>query len=137
LGRALEITVPRDPQGTFQAVLVRKRQQRFRGLDTKIVALYARGLSAREIQAHLEELYGVEVSPGLVSKVTDAVVNEIKASCLAGMGVRQPGGLERLSPIAYLDCWQLKIRSDGTIETKAVWVGMGVNLEAHKDLLGL
>lgn len=129
MGRALEITVPRDRQGTFQPVLVPKRQTRFKGLDTKIVALYARGLSTREIQAHLEEIYGVEVSPTLVSNVTDAVVDEIKAW--------QSRGLEPLYPILYLDCLHLKIRSDGTIKTKAVYVAIGVNLEGQKDVLGL
>jgi putative transposase len=98
-------------------------------LDTKIVALYARGLSTREIQTHLEEIYGVEVSPGLVSNVTDAVVDEIKTW--------QARGLEPLYPILYLDCLHLKIRSDGTIKTKAVYVAIGVNLEGQKDVLGL
>jgi putative transposase len=126
---ALEIDIPRDRDGSFEPLIVPKRQTRFKGFETKIVSLYARGMSTREIQAHLEEIYGVEVSPTLISNVTDAVVDEIK--------LWQSRGLEPLYPILFLDCLHLKIRSDGTIKTKAVYVAIGVNLEGQKDVLGL
>ena len=125
----LEIDVPRDRDSSFEPQLVRKRQTRLRGLDTRIVNLYAKGMSTREIQAHLEEMYGVEVSPGLISNVTDAVSDEIKAW--------QSRPLEAIYPIIYLDCLHLKIRDEGVVKTKAVYVAIGVNLEGIKDVLGL
>ena len=125
----LEIDVPRDRDASFEPQLVKKRQTRLRGLDTRIVNLYAKGMSTREIQAHLEEMYGVEVSPGLISNVTDAVTDEIKAW--------QSRSLEAIYPIVYLDCLHLKIRDEGVVKTKAVYVAIGVNLEGIKDVLGL
>ena len=125
----LEIEVPRDRDGSFEPQLVKKRQTRLRGLDTRIVNLYAKGMSTREIQTHLEEMYGVEVSPGLISNVTDAVTDEIKTW--------QSRSLEATYPIVYLDCLHLKIRDDGVVKTKAVYVAIGVNLEGIKDVLGL
>lgn len=90
---------------------------------------YAKGLSTREIQTHLEEVYGVEVSPSLISNVTDAVSDEIKT--------RQSRPLEAIYPIPYLDCLHLKIRDKGVVKTKAVYVAIGVNLEGIKDVPGL
>jgi putative transposase len=128
LGR-VELEVPRDRDGTFEPVVVRKRQTRLPGLDAKIVAMYARGLSTRDIQAQLEELYGVEVSPTLISSITDAVVDEVKAW--------QSRPLEAVYPILYLDCLHLKIRDEGVVKAKAVYVAVGVNLEGQKEVLGL
>jgi putative transposase len=125
----LEISVPRDREGTFEPQLVKKRQTRLRGLDTRIVNLYAKGMSTREIQSHLEEMYGVDVSAGLISNVTDAVNDEIKTW--------QSRPLEAIYPIIYLDCLHLKIRDEGTVKTKAVYVAIGVNLEGQKEVLGL
>jgi putative transposase len=109
--------------------LVKKRQTRLRGLDTRIVNLYAKGMSTREIPTHLEEMYGVEASPGLISNVTDAVMDEIKTW--------QSRSLEAIYPIVYLDRLHLKIRDKGVVKTKAVYVAIGVNLEGVKDVLGL
>ena len=125
----LEISVPRDREGTFEPQLVKKRQTRLRGLDTRIVNLYAKGMSTREIQSHLEEMYGVDVSAGLISNVTDAVNDEIKTW--------QSRPLEAIYPIIYLDCLHLKIRDEGTVKTKAIYVAIGVNLEGQKEVLGL
>lgn len=125
----LEIDDPRDREGTFEPQLVRKHQTRLRGLDARIVALYAKGLSTREIGAHLEEMYGIEASATLISNVTDAVSDEIKAW--------QSRPLEAIYPILYLDCLHLKIRDEGVVKTKAVYVAIGVNLEGIKDVLGL
>jgi putative transposase len=125
----LEISIPRDREGTFEPQLVKKRQTRLRGLDTRIVNLYAKGMSTREIQSHLEEMYGVDVSAGLISNVTDAVNDEIKTW--------QSRPLEAIYPIIYLDCLHLKIRDEGTVKTKAVYVAIGVNLEGQKEVLGL
>jgi putative transposase len=90
LGRKLEISIPRDREGTFEPQLVKKRQTRLRGLDTRIVNLYAKGMSTREIQSHLEEMYGVDVSAGLISNVTDAVNDEIKTLRTACIARRSP-----------------------------------------------
>jgi putative transposase len=125
----IEISIPRDREGTFEPQLVKKRQTRLRGLDTRIVNLYAKGMSTREIQSHLEEMYGVDVSAGLISNVTDAINDEIKTW--------QSRPLEAIYPIIYLDCLHLKIRDEGTVKTKAVYVAIGVNLEGQKEVLGL
>jgi putative transposase len=126
---SLELSIPRDREGSFQPQLVKKHQTRMRGLDTKIVALYAKGMSTREITTHLEELYGVEVSATLISNVTDAVSDEIKAW--------QARPLESIYAFMYLDCLHLKIRDDGVVRTKAVYLAIGVNLEGIKDVLGI
>jgi putative transposase len=126
---SLELHVPRDRDGSFQPQLVKKHQTRMRGLDAKIVALYAKSMSTREITTHLEELYGVEVSATLISNVTDAVSDEIKAW--------QARPLESIYAFMYLDCLHLKIRDDGVVKTKAVYLAIGVNLEGIKDVLGI
>jgi len=125
----LSIDVPRDREGSFEPQLVKKRQRRLSGLDDIVLSLYARGLSTREIQGHLEELYGTEVSPTLISQVTNAVLEEIKAW--------QNRPLEVLYPILYLDALMVKSREDGTVRNRAVYVALGVTLSGHKELLGL
>jgi transposase-like protein len=124
-----EIEVPRDREGSFEPQLVRKRQRRLDGFDDKVLALYARGLSTREIQAQLEELYGVEVSPTLISNVTDAVHDEVRAW--------QSRPLAAVYPILYFDALYVKSREDGPVKNKAVYLALGINLEGEKELLGL
>lgn len=124
----LPLDIPRDRQGVFEPQLVAKHQTRWSGFDDKIISLYARGLSVREIQGHLEEMYGTEVSPSLISAVTDAVSEDVK--------VWQARPLDPLYPILYLDCI-LKVRDAGAVRTKAVYLAIGVNMEGHKEVLGL
>lgn len=124
-----DLAVPRDRNGSFEPQLVRKRQRRLEGFDDKVLALYARGLSTREIQAHLEELYGVEVSPTLISNVTDAVLDEARAW--------QARPLASVYPILYFDALFVKSRQEGPVQTKAVYVALGITMEGEKELLGL
>jgi putative transposase len=123
------VQVPRDRNATFEPQIVRKHQRRFAGFDDKIISMYARGMSTREIQGHLEEMYGVEVSPALISEVTDAVVEELKGW--------QSRALEPLYPILFLDALYVKIRHEGRVENRAVYVAIGINLEGRKEVLGL
>jgi transposase-like protein len=109
--------------------LVKKRQRRLEGFDDKILSWYARGLSTHEIQAHLEELYGVEVSPTLISTIPDAVLDEVRA------WPSRP--LASVYPILYFDALFVKSRQDGPVQTKAVYLALGVPLEGEKELLGL
>jgi putative transposase len=125
----LEIEVPRDRNGDFDPQLVKKGQRRLPGFDEKVIALYARGLTTREIQGHLLDLYGVEVLPTLISNVTDAVLEEVRAW--------QSRPLDAVYPIVYLDAIHLKLRSSGAVQNQAVYVALGINLEGQKDLLGL
>jgi putative transposase len=125
----VEIAVPRDRQGSFEPQLVRKHQTRWNGLDEKIIALYARGMTVRDIQAQLEEMYGVDVSPGLISEVTDAVLEEVKAW--------QGRPLEHMYPVLYLDALMVKMRHEGRVENRAVFVAIGLDEEGRKDVLGL
>ena len=124
-----EIVVPRDRSSTFEPQLIQKGQTRFDGFDDKILAMYARGMTTRDIQAQLQELYGVEVSPTLISNVTDAVLDEVKAW--------QSRPLERVYPIIYLDALVVKIRVDKQIVNKAIHLALGINLEGEKELLGM
>lgn len=124
-----EIVVPRDRSSTFEPQLIQKGQTRFDGFDDKILALYAPGMTTRDIQAQLQELYGVEVSPTLISNVTDAVLDEVKAW--------QSRPLERVYPIIYLDALVVKIRVDKQIVNKAIHLALGINLEGEKELLGM
>ena len=126
---ALELEVPRDREGTFEPKLVPKRQRRLAGFDDKVIALYARGMTVRDIQGHLEELYEVEVSPDLISSVTDAVLDEVSAW--------QKRSLVPVWPIVYLDALVLKIRDHGATLNKSVYIALGVNLEGKKEVLGL
>ena len=123
------IDVPRDRVGTFEPVLVPKHSRRIRGLDDKILALYARGLSVRDIQAHLQDLYGTEVSPELISRVTEAVREEIAAW--------QARPLESTYAVVWLDALMIKVRTEGVVQTKAAYVAIGLRLDGSKDLLGL
>lgn len=124
-----EIAIPRDRAGTFEPQLIQKGQTRFDGFDDKILSMYARGLSTRDIQAQLQELYGVEVSPTLISNVTDAVLDEVK--------IWQSRPLDRVYPIIYFDALVVKIRADKQVINKAIHLALGVNLDGHKELLGM
>jgi putative transposase len=123
------IEVPRDRTGSFEPVLVPKHSRRIRGLDDKILALYARGMSVRDIQAHLQELYGTEVSPELISRVTEAVREEIVAW--------QSRPLYDRYAVVWLDALMIKVRVQGVVETKAAYVAIGLRLDGAKDLLGI
>lgn len=125
----LEIEVPRDRAGSFEPRLVRKRQRRLAGFDDKVLALYARGMTTREIQGHLKDLYGVKVSPTLISAVTDSVMEDVQAW--------QARPLEVFYPIVYLDAIHLKMRSSGHVQSCAVYVALALNQDGHKELLGL
>ena len=125
----LQIEVPRDRSGTFEPQLVKKRQRRLEGFDDKVIALYARGLSTRDIQGQLEELYGVEVSPSLISNVTNAVMEDVRAW--------QSRPLSAVYPILYFDAMFVKSRQEGPVKNKAVYLALGINLEGEKELLGL
>jgi putative transposase len=124
-----DLETPRDRKGTFEPKIVGKGQTRFTGFDDKIVSMYARGMSTREIQGHLQEIYGVEVSPGLISNVTDAIVEEVQ--------VWQNRPLDEFYPIVYMDALRVKIRADRQIDNRAIHVAIGVNLEGTKEVLGL
>ncbi|HUX89241.1 MAG TPA: IS256 family transposase [Gallionellaceae bacterium] len=125
----LPIEIPRDRQGSFEPQLIPKHQTRWAGFDDKILSLYARGMTVREIQGHLEEMYGTEVSPGLISSVTDAVIEEVKAW--------QSRPLDALYPIVYLDCIHVKVRDTGAVRIKAVYLALGIKLDGEKELLGI
>src|ERR1700733_8248190 len=125
----LPLEVPRDRNSTFEPKIIAKGQTRFTGFDERILSLYARGMTVREIQGHLEELYKVEVSPGLISSVTEAVIEEAREW--------QNRGLDEIYPIVYLDALHLKIRDGGQVRNKAIYVVIGINLEGRKEVLGL
>ena len=125
----LDIAVPRDRDSSFEPVIIPKGQSRFTGFDDKIIALYARGMTTRDIQAHLEEIYGVEISPTLVSQVTKAVTEDVEQW--------QNRPLDEIYPILYLDAIRIKVRQDGRVINKAVYLAIGVNLEGLKEVLGL
>ena len=125
----VEIDVPRDRQGNFEPQLVKKGQTRLEGFDDKILALYARGMTTRDIQAQLQELYGVEVSPTLISNVTEAVMDEVRQW--------QARPLEALYPIVYFDCLVVKVREHQRVINKALYLALGVNLSGYKELLGM
>ncbi len=125
----LPIEVPRDRHGTFEPQLVTKHQTRWTGFDDKILSLYARGMTVREIQGHLEEMYSAEVSPALISSVTDAVIEEVKTW--------QARPLDGVYPIVYLDCIHVKVRDAGAVRVKAVYLALGINLAGEKELLGI
>jgi len=121
--------VPRDREGSFEPQIVPKGERRLAGFDEKIISLDARGMTVAEIQGHLEELSGAEVSPGLISDVTDSVLAEVKAW--------QCRPVSAVYPILYLDALMVQVRDHGVIRTKAVYLALGVNLESDKELLGL
>jgi putative transposase len=126
---SVDLSIPRDRAGTFEPVLVPKGVTRLDGFDNKIISLYARGLSVREIQAHLKELYGTEVSPDLISRVTDAVLDEVKEW--------QNRPLEALYPIVFFDALRVKVRDEGIVKSKAVYVALALDTEGQKHVLGL
>lgn len=128
-GGKMEIAVPRDRQATFDPQLIAKYQRRFPGFDDKIVSMYARGMSTREIQGHLRELYGLDVSPDLISAVTDAVLEEVAAW--------QSRPLEAVYPLVFFDALRVKIRDEGLVRNKAIHVALGVRADGIKDILGL
>jgi putative transposase len=125
----VQIDVPRDRASEFEPQLVRKGQTRFDGLDENIISLDARGMTQREIQGHLEEIYGVEVSPSLISTVTDAVLDEVRAW--------QSRPLDAVYPILYLDALQVKVESQGGVTNKAIYIALGVNPQGLKEVLGM
>lgn len=125
----VSVHVPRDRNGTFEPQIVKKHQTRLAGFDDKIVALYARGMSVRDIRGQLEELYGVEVSPDLISRVTDSVYDEVKAW--------QNRPVDPVYPIVYLDALVVKGRDGGMVKNKSVYLALGVNMEGTKEVLGL
>jgi putative transposase len=125
----IEIEVPRDRNGEFEPQIVPRHERRLGGFDQQVLALYARGMTTREIQQHLEEIYGTEVSPALVSAVTDEVLDEVKEW--------QSRPLDAIYPIVYLDAIHLKMRSSGHVQNSAVYVAVGINREGNKELLGL
>jgi putative transposase len=125
----IDIEVPRDRQSTFEPQLVKKGQTRLDGFDEKILALYARGMTTRDIQAQLQELYRVEVSPTLISNVTEAVLEEVRQW--------QMRPLEAVYPIVYVDCLVVKVRENQRVLNKALYLVLAVNLEGQKELLGM
>jgi putative transposase len=125
----VDIKTPRDRDGSFEPMIVRKRQRRFEGFDEKILALYARGMSTRDIEAHLRELYGVSVGRDLISRVTDAVVEDAKAW--------QQRPLDDLYPVLFLDALVLKIRDGGSVQRKACYLAMAITMDGQREVLGM
>lgn len=125
----VEIDTPRDRNGDFEPLLVRKGQTRLTQFDDQILSLYAKGMSTRDIVAAFQEMYGAQVSPTLVSKVTESVLERVVAS--------QSRPLDELYPSVYLDCIVVKVRQDKRVINKAVYLALGINLEGNKELLGL
>lgn len=123
------IDVPRDRNSEFEPQLIKKGQTRFDGFDDKIISMYARGMTCREIKAHLQEIYGVEVSPDLISTVTDAVLDEVRQW--------QSRPLDALYPILYLDALQVKVKDQGRVSNKAIYLAVGVNVRGLKEVLGM
>jgi len=124
-----EIVVPRDRDASFDPKVAPKHRRRLPGFDDKVIALYARGLTTREIQSSLQEIYGADVSPSLISAVTDSVLEDVKAW--------QSRPLDAVYPIVYLDAIHVKMRSSGHVQSTAVYVALAINLEGNKELLGL
>jgi putative transposase len=125
----LELEVPRDRLASFDPQLIAKYQRRFPGFDDKIVSMYARGMSTREIQGHLRELYGIEASPDLISAVTDAVLDEV--------ATWQNRPLDPVYPLIFFDALRVKVRDEGLVRNKAVHIALGVRADGMKEILGL
>lgn len=125
----LELKIPRDRQGRFEPALIAKYQRRLPGFDDKVIAMYARGMTMRQIQAILLEIYGLEVSPELISTITDAVMEDVKAW--------QMRPLERLYAFVFFDALRVKIRDEGTVQNKAVYLAIGYRYSGHKEVLGI
>jgi len=126
---AVELAVPRDRNGSFEPKLVKKGQTRIDGFDDKIISMYARGMTVREIQAHLKSLYGVEISPDLVSRVTNAVLEEVKAW--------QNRALEACYPVVIFDALRVKIRDEGFVRNKAIYLALAIAADGRRDILGI
>ncbi len=126
---ALDLEIPRDRAGRFEPQLVEKYCRRLPGFDDKVISMYARGMTTREIRGHLEELYGVSVSAELVSKVTDAVLEEVSEW--------QSRPLEQVCAIVYFDAVRVKIRDEGLVRNKAVYLAVGVSCAGRREVLGL
>jgi putative transposase len=126
---AIELETPRDRNGEFTPQLVQKNQTRWTGFDDKILSMYARGMSTRDIQEHLREMYQVEVSPSLISEVTDAVMEDARAW--------QNRPLDAFYAVVFLDALYVKMRHEGRVENRAVYVALGITLEGRKDVLGI
>lgn len=125
----VQVNTPRDRAGSFEPQIVRKRQRRFEGFDDKILALYSRGLSTRDIEAHLAEIYGVSVGRDLISRVTDAVMDDARAW--------QTRPLEDVYPVVFLDALVLKIRDGGSVQRRACYLAMAITMDGERDVLGL
>ncbi len=126
---AIDLAIPRDRRGNFEPQLIAKYQRRFPGFDDKLISMYARGMSVREIQGHLRDLYGIEASPQLISTVTDAVLDEV--------GRWQSRPLDPLYALVFFDALRVKMRDEGTVRNKAVYLAIGVTPEGRKDVLGI
>ncbi|WP_286241170.1 IS256 family transposase [Neptuniibacter halophilus] len=125
----IELEVPRDRNGTFEPMLVRKGEKQLSCFDDRIISLYARGMTTRDIQAHFQDTYGVEVSPTFISQVTNAVMDEVTAW--------QSRALDSIYPIVYLDALVVRSRDSGAVQNKHVYLALGINLDGEKELLGL
>lgn len=125
----IELSLPRDRNSEFEPQIVKKGQRRFAGFDDKIVSMYARGMTTRDIQGHLEEIYGIEVSPELISTVTDGIISEVKEW--------QNRPLDEVYPIVFFDAIRMKIRDDGRVINKAAYLAIGVGMDGLKDVLGI
>jgi putative transposase len=126
---SLELKIPRDREGSFEPLLVPKGETRLPGFEERITSLYARGMSTRDIQDYLKELYRVEVSPTLISNITNLVIEDVKAW--------QNRPLDSVYPIVYLDALRVKVRDDGSIHNKAVYLALGIDMTGQKDILGI
>jgi len=126
---AMDLEIPRDRQGHFEPALIGKYQRRLPGFDEKVIAMYARGMTTREIQGHLKELYGIDVSPELISVVTDAVLDEVTQW--------QARPLERVYAIVFFDALRVKIRHEGTVKNKSVYLAIGIRCSGQKEVLGI
>ena len=125
----LDLAIPRDRNGSFEPRLIAKGERRFAGFDDKIIAMYARGMTVREIQGYLQEMYAVEVSPDFISQVTEAVMAEVLEW--------QSRPLERLYPVVFFDALRVKIRDEGVVRNKAIYLALGVLPDGTRDVLGL
>ena len=125
----LHLETPRDRNGSFEPKIIGKGQKRFEGFDAKIISMYARGMSVRQLQQHLEEMYGVEVSATLISNVVDGIVDLVSGW--------QSRPLDRVYAVIWLDAIYVKIRESGHVVNKAIYVAIGLNMQGHKEALGL
>jgi putative transposase len=125
----VEITVPRDREASFDPQIIAKYQRRFPGFDEKIISIYARGMSTREIVSHLQEIYGIEVSPDLISTVTDAVLDDV--------ALWQKRPLDTIYPLVFFDAIRVKMRDEGMVKNKAIHIALGVRADGQKEVLGM